>query len=239
MKLGRVLAVVPARGGSKGLPRKNLALIDGHPLVGHAIRAARACPLLTRIVLSSEDEAVCEVAREYGADVPFIRPSDLAGDEAKSIDVTLHALEFVEQEEGRSYDAVCLLEPTSPLRTSEDVTAAVKLLSDSGADAVISVYRIETPHPFKTLEIVDGHLRPFLPQWRPNLLRQELPPVYAVNGAVYCVRRAALTRDRSFWGQCAAPYVMPGIRSINIDTEIDLEFAEFLLKKQRQRTNAG
>lgn len=235
MSAERVLALIPARGGSKGIPRKNLALVNGDPLIAHTIRTANGCPRLTRIVVSTEDAEISEVARKCGADVPFMRPPELATDQAKSADVALHALQVVEHEEGSRYDVVCLLEPTSPLRTSADVSSALDMLSASDVDAVISVYRVEAPHPIKTLQIESGRLSPFMPdRWRPNLNRQELPAVYAVNGAIYCIRRAALISCRSFWGVSAAPYVMPEDRSVNIDTQVDLALADLLLKRRGQ-----
>jgi CMP-N,N'-diacetyllegionaminic acid synthase len=232
----RVLALIPARGGSKGIPRKNLAVIGGHPLIAHTIRTARASGRLTRIVVSTDDQDISEVARRYGADVPFLRPPELATDQAKSADVVLHALAAIETQEARQYDVICLLEPTSPLRTIADVSGALDMLTSSDADAVISVYRVEAPHPIKTLAIEGNRLAPFMPErWKPNLTRQELPPVYAVNGAVYCIRRDAFLASRSFWGSSAAPYVMPQERSVNIDTPLDLTVADVLLKQRGQQ----
>lgn len=234
MSWGRVLAVIPARGGSKGIPRKNLAVVDGQPLIAHTIRTAKSCSGLTRVIVSTDDDEISAVARQHGAEVPFVRPRKLSTDQAKSADVVLHALNTIEQEEGRRYDVICLLEPTSPLRTTADVSGALDMLASSGTDAVVSVYRVEAPHPIKTLEITGNRLAPFMPnRWKPNLTRQELPAVYAVNGAVYCVRRDAFVTSGSFWGASAAPYVMPEERSVNIDTLVDLTLAEVLLKRRQ------
>jgi CMP-N,N'-diacetyllegionaminic acid synthase len=231
----RILALIPARGGSKGIPRKNLAIIGGHPLIVHTILTAKASGRLTRIVVSTDDRDISEVARQYGADVPFVRPPELSTDHAKSADVVLHALRALEEQDERRYDVICLLEPTSPLRTIADINGALDMLASSDADAVVSVYRVEAPHPIKTLQIDGNRIGPFMPdRWRPNLTRQELPPVYAVNGAVYCIRRDAFLASRSFWGASAAPYVMPQERSVNIDTPLDLTVADVLLKQREQ-----
>ena len=230
MRAPRILGVIPARGGSKGIPRKNLALLGGKPLLYYTIEAVVGSSCLTRTILSSEDAEIVQLARGYGIDVPFIRPVELASDSATSSQVAKHALEAVEVQEGKRYDYVCLLEPTCPLRTSGDIDAAVELLLDSQADAVVSVFRIEAPHPAKMLVIADGRLKPFLPdRWRHNLLRQDLEAVYAVNGAVYCVKRDILVQSNSFWGFSTMPCIMPLERSVNIDTWLDLKLAEHLM----------
>lgn len=231
MKTPRILGIIPARGGSKGIPKKNLALLCGKPLVYYTIQAAMASSRLTRTILSSDDPEIIKVGEYYGVEVPFMRPSELATDVASSAEVAKYSLERIESEDGKPYDYVCLLEPTSPLRTSEDIDGAIELLLAAQADAVVSVSRIEAPHPVKTLVIEGGLLRPFLPgRWGPNLTRQELEPVYAVNGAVYCVERNVLLESTSFWGRASIPYIMPAERSVNIDTWLDLKLAEALMQ---------
>jgi CMP-N-acetylneuraminic acid synthetase len=226
----RVLGVVPARGGSKGIPRKNIAPLGGRPLIAHAIQAARGSRRLSRTIISTDDAEICEVARAWGGDVPFLRPAELSTDTATAVDVACHAVLMAESEEKTRYEIVCLLEPTSPLRTSEDIDSAVDLLTRTQADAVIAVYRIESPHPAKTLKIENDRLTPYFQGESPSRLRQALPSAYAVNGAIYCVRREVLTEQKSFWGAVAVPYVMPAERSVNIDRPLDLRFAEFLLR---------
>lgn len=169
------------------------------------------------------------MARQSGADVPFVRPAELATDTATAVDVACHALTTIEGEEQSRYQFVCLLEPTSPLRKTEDIDRAIELIEETAADAVIAVYRIESPHPAKTLRIEDGRIVPYMEGNSPSRLRQALPPAYAVNGAVYCVRRDVLLDQRSFWGSVAVPYIMPSERSVNIDRPLDLQFAAFLL----------
>src|SRR5262245_7715077 len=163
----RVLGIIPARGGSKGIPRKNLIPLAGKPLLYYTVQAALESRRLTRTILSSDDAEICSAGRSYGVDVPFVRPAELATDEASSVKVALHALQFAEKEEGRKYDLVCLLQPTCPLRNSDDVDTAVGLLESSDADAVISLALVDEPHPFKMMVIREGAIHPlFREQWR-------------------------------------------------------------------------
>lgn len=240
MKAPRILGVIPARGGSKGIPRKNLALLCGKPLIYYVIQTALASSHLMRTILSSDDPEIIKVGKEYGAEAPFTRPAELSTDSATSAAVAKHVLESIESEEEKRYDYVCLLEPTSPLRTPQDIDDAIEILLHAQADAVVSVSRIEAPHPVKTLVIAEGRLKPFFPsRWRPNLVRQELEPVYAVNGAVYCVKRDALLQLSSFWGSSAVPYIMPAERSVNVDTLLDLKLAQALMENETSRRRKG
>ncbi|HEV8341074.1 MAG TPA: acylneuraminate cytidylyltransferase family protein [Candidatus Binatia bacterium] len=224
------LGVIPARGGSKGIPRKNIRIVAGRPLIAYTIEVAQRSSRLTRTVVSTEDEEIAEVARLLGAEVPFRRPRELATNEAPSVSVACHALDFVEKEEGRRYDCLALLEPTSPLRKAEDVDGAIALLEESGADSVVSLCRLEAPHPAKLKILQDGRIKPFLPElWREGLQRQELSPVYFLNGGIYAVKRDFLIESQTFWGEKTLPYLMPEDRSVNIDTWFDLKLVECLI----------
>ena len=176
------------------------------------------------------------MARLLGADVPFQRPLDLGGDDSTAVEVAAHALAFIEAEEKRHYDFLALLEPTSPLRGAEDIDAALTLLDESGADSVVSLCRLEAPHPAKLKVIEDGIVKPYLPHlWREGLLRQQLQPVYFLNGAVYAVKRKVLLDEKTFWGKNTLPYVMPLERSVNIDTWIDFKLAECFIEESGER----
>lgn len=226
----RVLGIIPARGGSKGIPRKNLAPLAGKPLLFYTIRAALGSKRLTRAILSSEDHEVRTVGRSLGVDVPFVRPMELATDDASSRAVAKHALLFAEEEEGRQYDAVCLLQPTCPLRESADIDGAIQMLEGSDADAVVSLTQVEEPHPVKMMVVRHGLVQPLLPdQWRETVRRQDLPPTFYLNGAVYCARRAVLVESDSLWGTKTLAHVMPAERSVNIDSPLDLRIAELVL----------
>lgn len=230
------LGVIPARGASKGIPRKNIRLVAGRPLIAYTIEVAQRSSRLTRTVISTEDEEIAQVARSFGAEVPFRRPPELAADEATSVAVACHALDYAEREESRRYDCLALLEPTSPLRKAEDIDGAIALLEESGVDSVISLCRLEAPHPAKLKIIEGGRTRPFLPElWREGLQRQELPPVYFLNGGIYAVKRDFLVKRQTFWGENTLPYLMPEERSVNIDSWLDLRIAECLIAGEQGR----
>ncbi len=228
----RVLGVIPARGGSKGIPKKNIKPLAGLPLIAYSIRAAKKSRYLTDCIVSSDNTKIISVSRKYGAVTPFTRPSRLATDRASSLSVLKHAVNFMEKKQGR-YDFIVLLQPTAPLRTSQDIDRSIMLLRDSKADSVISVSEISDPHPGKTMQIHKGTLKPFLPKfWHEGIRRQDLPRVFALNGAVYAVRRDTLMKKHSLWGKKSLAYVMPVERSVNIDSKIDLALAELYLRKK-------
>ncbi|KQY84865.1 cytidylyltransferase domain-containing protein [Brevundimonas sp. Root1423] len=218
-----VLAVITARGGSKGLPRKNLAPFRGAPLIAWTIRAAQGAPGIDRLILSSDDPEIIDTARSLGCEAPFQRAAELAGDTAASIDVLLDAADRVP-----GYDVVVLLQPTSPLRTAADIEATLAAMAESGAPGAVSVS--EAPcHPYLIFQRdAAGRLNPFVEKpadmgWR----RQDLPPAYRINGAVYAADLAWLRAERTLCkaGETAA-YEMPVERSIDIDTLEDLLAAE-------------
>jgi CMP-N-acetylneuraminic acid synthetase len=225
------LGVIPARGGSKGIPRKNLIPLLGRPLLAYTLDAARTSSRLARAIVSSDDSEIIDVARELGADVPFVRPVELADDAASSAAVARHALLTIEALEGKTFDAVVLLEPTAPLRVAEDIDAALDMLQTSDVDSVVSVCRVEAPHPFKMQRVVNGRLKPWQEdQWREGRTRQELPPVYFLNGAVYATRANVLREAGSLWGAETGALIMPLERSVNIDSILDVALAEVFLK---------
>ena len=223
-----LLAVITARGGSRALPRKNVALLCGKPLIAWTIDAALQSRTVTRTVVTTDDDEIAMMAQRYGAEVPFKRPADLAGDTSPGIAVVRHAVQWFDEREHYRPDFVIHLQHTSPLRTAEDIDAAFGLLTERGADAVVSV----TPahhHPYWTRTVdEDGWLHDFLDQSTPILVRQHLPPVYAVNGAIYLASRDVVLTDGWFTSRTAA-YVMPSDRSVDIDTAMDFAMAQLLL----------
>lgn len=226
-----VLGVVPARGGSKGIPQKNLALVGGRPLLAYTADAARASRRLQRVILSTDDPAIAEAGRTLGLEVPFLRPASLAADDTPMIPVLRHAVSEM-RTRGFAADAVALLQPTSPLRRAAHVDAAVDLLEQSGADTVVSV--TEVPHQFSpasVMRLVDGRLQPFL-DGPVVMRRQDKPRVYARNGpAVLVTRVATLDRESLYDGDCRA-LVMDAAESIDVDGPWDLELLEFLLSRR-------
>lgn len=229
----RALGIIPARGGSKGIRRKNLVLLSGRPLLAYTVAAAQASRRLTRTILSSDDEEIRAVAASLGMEVPFVRPPELATDDATSVSVVKHALQWIEQDEGRPYDVICLLQPTCPLRVAADIDSAIERLDQSSADAVVSLARVEDPHPVKMMLIDGDEVHPLFPdQWRETVRRQELPAAFYLNGAVYCVRRDVLLEQDSLWGKKTLAYVMPAERSVNVDSLLDVKLAECLLARR-------
>lgn len=235
----KVLAVIPARGGSKGVVRKNLRPLGGRPLIAHTIDTAlEARQGLHRVVVSTDDPEIAEIARGLGADVPFLRPAELAGDRTPMVPVLQHAVRELESLDGVRLDAVLLLQPTAPLRTAGDIEAVLDLLfEDRRFDSVISVVRVEAVHPILMKRIEDGELRSFCReeglQEKEGTRRQDYtPPAYMRNGALYLTRRAPLMERGTIWGERIRAYVMPEERSHNIDSEIDLMVAEALWQRR-------
>lgn len=220
----KVLALIPARGGSKGIPGKNIANLAGKPLIAWTIEAAQACPSIDAIMLSTDDQAIAEVAVKFGCSVPFTRPAELATDEATSMEVVLHALEQLP-----GFDVVLLLQPTSPLRNSADIAACLELLQD--APAVVSL-RPSEDHPYLIFRIGhDNSLEPYaMPFAGQSLRRQDLPGAWCLNGAIYAADTAWLKSQKSFLSPNTVAYKMPAERSLDIDTLADLHRADKALR---------
>jgi len=226
----KVLGVISARGGSKGIPKKNIVDLAGKPLISYTIAAAAGSKMLSSCIVSTDDEEIAQVAKLAGARVPFMRPAELSSDTALSLPVVLHALEFVEREDSIVFDAIVLLQPTAPFRTADDIDACLQLLFDSGADSVVSVVDVGGYHPLRMKRIVAGRLVNYIDQGQEDMRpRQQLPSVYIRNGSIYAIRRSALIQQQTLVGADARPYVMPAERSINIDGMLDLNLARLYL----------
>lgn len=214
----RVLGIVPARGGSKGLPGKHLLQAAGRPLIAWTIAAAHGARDIDRTVLSSDDEAIMAMARAFDCDVPFRRPIELASDTATSIDVVLHAVDALP-----GYDVVVLLQPTSPLRTAADIEAAFATFATSGAPACVSVAPV-VQSPYWMYQLSDGNtLRTIVEIPASATRRQDLPTVYALNGAIYIADINWLRHTRTFVTHETVAHIMPIERSVDIDTAADFE----------------
>jgi CMP-N-acetylneuraminic acid synthetase len=227
----RILGLIPARGGSKGVPRKNICLVADLPLIAYTIEAAKKSRLLTDFVTSTEDPEIATIAKELGSTV-LTRPTHLAANDTPLLRVVRQALEVLEPVKGR-YDYFIVLQPTSPQRTEVDIDAALRLLVESHADSVVSVYQVEDHHPARMYKLIDGKLVPYEKE-PPERLRQQLAPVYHRNGAIYACRRSLIDEQNTLTGLNTRPYIMPRERSINIDDELDLAFADFLFRKEKK-----
>jgi CMP-N,N'-diacetyllegionaminic acid synthase len=224
-----VLGLIPARGGSKGLPGKNIRSLCGKPLIAWTISAAKAASCIDRVVVSTDDAAIAEVARRAGAEVPFRRPSELATDTASSIDVIIHAVDALAQG-GQAFDIVVLLEPTSPLRAASDIDEAVERLMQTGAGAVVSVCRAVNVHPaFMFHRDTDGRLRPFLDRQPTGLRRQDIDPVFFLDGTLYVSRVDVLRNKRSFYHDDTVAFEVPKWKSLEIDDVDDFIMVEALM----------
>lgn len=223
----KVLGIIPARAGSKRVPRKNLQLLGGKPLVAWAIELGRGVATIDRLVVSSDDDEVLTIAAGYDAALPLRRPAELAGDTSPAIDYVRHALAAA----GDGADAICILQPTSPLTVPSDVEATLALLAASGAESAVTVVKLDHAiHPAKLKTLAGDRLLPYLEDEAGRMAEHELPALYVRNGAVYATRRDVLARGRILGDDCRA-HVMPRARSIDINDELDLRFAEFLLAR--------
>jgi CMP-N-acetylneuraminic acid synthetase len=231
----RVLGLIPARGGSKGVPRKNLRDLRGKPLLHYTAEAALKSRRLSRVVLSTEDEEIAEVGRGCGVRVPFLRPAELAQDDTPTLLVAQHALRFME-DEGDQFDALCLLQPTNPLRGPEDIDGCIDLLEKSGADGVVTVLPVPAeynPHWVYWRDL-EGRLRLSTGEKEPIPRRQELPPAFHREGSVYVTRRDVLMEKNSLYGESLEGYQVDPKQSVNIDLPEDWAFAEMLLGSDRR-----
>jgi len=227
-KKKRILGLIPARGGSKGLPRKNIKLLAGKPLIAWTIKQAKMSQYIDRIVVSTDDEEIAEVSKKYGAEVPFKRPSKLATDKAGFIDFVLHAMDTIEKND-KLYDILVFLQPTSPLRLSEDIDRAIGLLFKKKASSIISVCKSEH-HPLKAGMLpADRCMKDFI---KKDKNRQELGTFYRLNGAIFLAYWDYIRKQKSFFGNETFAYIMPQNRSVDIDSEVDFKLAEILKKTQ-------
>lgn len=228
----QILAIIPARGGSKGIRGKNLKLLARKPLIRYTIDAAKRSRLITRIVLSSDDKKIIGYCKRQGVEVPFVRPRALAGDDTPMLKVVLHTVKFLKQKEGYVPDYVLLLQPTSPLRAARHIDEALCLLMKSSADSVVSV--VPVPHnfnPFSVMKVREGYLTHFLTFNESKNLRQKKPVVFGRNGpAILACTYACIAQKKSMFGDRIIPYLMSKGESIDIDDSFDLSIAEYLIR---------
>lgn len=223
MNQPRVLGVIPARGGSKRLPRKNILKVGGHPLIAHTIMAAAAATRLTDWLVTSDDDEIIDISKRYGASVPFKRPPELGGDTVRNIDTMIHALNYMEQATGLKYDMIMLLQPTSPIRDPAHIDQAVELLWRSGLPTLASVkgpYKKRDPN---LKRIGSGGV---LEDYCGGRVGTDWDPFYIYNAAIYAIRRDYLLDERSFVSPRQVPLVMDDLHSVDVDEELDLIFVE-------------
>lgn len=226
----RVLGLIPARGGSKGVPGKNIRPLCGKPLLQYTAEAALAARHLSRVILSTDDEKVARVGEQCGLEIPFLRPAALAQDQTPMLPVVQHALSCLESL-GERFSAVCLLQPTNPLRRSEDIDGCIELFEREGADAVVTI--LSVPHEYNPHWVYfqrdDGTLRISTSEREPIPARQSLPAAYHREGSVYVTRTSVITDGQSLYGERLLGYLVDQDHSVNIDSPDDWERAESLM----------
>ncbi|MFZ2555294.1 MAG: acylneuraminate cytidylyltransferase family protein [Minisyncoccia bacterium] len=231
----KTLGIITARGGSKGIPRKNIKLLGGKPLIAHTIEAAKESGIFDRVILSTDDAEIAEIGKQYGAEVPFMRPEELAQDKTPTLPVLIHALEWLKTNEGYEPEAVAILQPTSPLRRPEHLKDAHELFVQSGADSVVSMKEVPGHHnPHWQFRVGDdGRIEIFTGESFVDIVkrRQDLPKTHTRNGAIYLFKTGLLFEDPpSFYGRDVRAYVMDERSSVNIDEPADFERAEEYLR---------
>lgn len=230
-----ILATICCRGGSKGVPGKNIRLLNSKPLIGYTIEAAKKSKLIDELIISTDDEQIAAIAKLYGASVPFMRPANLASDTASKWPVFIHAVETFEKFTGKQVDYLVDLDVTVPLKTADDIDGAIKMaLQDMETDVVITGYEPERNPYFNMMEMnEDGYADIVKKREKPIVRRQDAPEVYSLTPAAYVVKKSALY-DYAHWSKAKCKiYPMPRERAVDIDTEIDFKIVEFLMNHSK------
>ena len=230
-----MLAIIPARGGSKGLPGKNIKLLGGTPLICHTIKAALESNLIDRVIVSTESDEIASIAKNCGAEVPFMRSIDLASDTSMVMDSYLQVVDMITKENSKPIESFVALLPTVPLRTSKDIDKAIQIFNDKNANSVISVVEASAPVYWHRSISKEGILENFLPEFNAVKNRQELKKTYLPNGGIYVFRTEVLRSTREYYTNKTYPYIMPKERSADIDDNFDFEWARYLFKKNNKK----
>ena len=230
----KILGVIPARGGSKGIPHKNLYNLNGKTLISYTIESAKQSKYLTRFIVSTDSKEIAQVAKQYSASVPFIRPAELATDEALSVDVMKHAVLEMERQDVLRYEFLVMLQPTTPLRPAGLIDKVIEKLIKTGCDTVITMVDVEAYHPARMYRIENDMLINIMDERIPMRPRQELPSVYIRSGDVYASKRNVIFEKNSLIGGDCRPVIIPSKTAVNIDTIKDMILAEYYLKQQAE-----
>lgn len=228
----KVVAIIPARGGSKGLPRKNIKPLLGKPLIAWSIEQAHNSKYIDRVVVSTDDHEIENISKQFGAEIPFLRPEYLASDSASTIDVILHAVNFFE-EANQSFDILVLLEPTSPLRESTDIDKALEMLiAAPTAESIVGVSRVESTHPSFLVRLENNFLRPYINSDFKVIRRQDLEQLYFFEGTLYIAYTESLKKRKKYYHENALGYIVPKWKSFEVDDELDFLIIETILKEK-------
>jgi CMP-N,N'-diacetyllegionaminic acid synthase len=224
----KVVCIIPARGGSKGVPRKNIKPLAGKPLIAYTIEQSRQSKYIDRTIVSTEDREIADISQQCGAEVPFMRPDDLAGDHVATMDVLLHTINWLEEKDKYNFDILVLLHTTTPLREVKDIDSCVKMLVETKADNVISVTEAHR-NPYFNMVEVDGQGKVRLVKEGAFTTRQSAPEVYDLNASIYVWWKDILKKEKKVFLAGSKIYVMPKERSIDIDDAVDFRIAEYLV----------
>jgi len=229
----KILGVITARGGSKGIPGKNIKLLGDKPLIAYTIEIAKQSKLITHLIVSTDDTEIAKVCKDCGAEVPFIRPAELAQDNTPHLPVMQHAVDFMENKIGEKFDCIVTLQPTSPFRIAEDIDKTIQKLIDTlEADSAVSIVETESgSHPMKMKKLEDGRVLSYCMEEPEGTRRQDLPKCYKRSSAVYVTYRDLMMEKNRFYGDFIVGHITPKEMYIDIDNELDWLKAEYMLKK--------
>ncbi len=231
----RILCVIPARGGSKSIKKKNLINFNGNPLIYYTITVAKKFKKSMDIIVSTDDTEIKNYSESLGVRVPFLRPKKLSNDTALSIDVLKHSIEFMEGLKQKKYDDILMLQPTSPLRNEKHINDSLKLYEEKNVNSLVSVVGVDAYHPLRMKKIQNNKLVNYIDQGFEDMRpRQSLPKVYIRNGAIYLCKRNLILHENKIVDNSCIPYEMNQSESVNIDSEIDLIIADYFIKKSFQ-----
>ena len=226
-----VLAIIPARGGSKKIPKKNICKLNGKPLIYYSIKNAKSSKLIDRVIVSTDNNEIAKIAKKLGAEVPFLRPKNIATDKAKTIDVIKHVIKFLENENYEP-DIITVLQPTTPLRKTITLDKSIRILKKEKPDIVLGVMKIKT-HPYRSFWLKDNHLQPFKKNFLNFHQRQMFPDCYYPTGAIYTFWNKTLKKYGNMYGPKIRPLILEkDEQNVDIDTKFDLMLAESILQKK-------
>ncbi|MFH1073028.1 MAG: acylneuraminate cytidylyltransferase family protein [Nanoarchaeota archaeon] len=229
-----ILGVIPARGGSKGIKKKNIRLLAGKPLICYSIEQAQKSAYIDTLIVSTDDQEIASVARKHKAEVPFLRPQELAQDNTPMYPVLQHAVKEMEKRLKRKIDIIVLLDPTAPLRSAEDIDQCIAKLVDEHADTVITVVEADRSPYFNMVEFdKNGVMHVVKKPKKPIYRRQDAPKVYTITSGVYAIRREILMEQNTVFGKKTKAIIIPEERAGHIDSEIEFQFLDFIMRKRK------
>ncbi len=231
-----ILGIIPARGGSKGIPKKNIKILGDKPLIYYTIKSAKRSVYITDLIVSTDDLEIAKIAESCGANVPFIRPKELALNETPMLPVLRHAVDFMEKNKNIIFDYIVILQPTSPFRLPEDIDKTIEVIIEKGADSAVSLVEVESQfHPMKMKKFEEQRVLSYTIDEPEGINRQDLPKVYRRSSAVYVQKRDLIVKKNQLYGDYIVGHIVPAERYIDIDNEFDWLKAEYMLKKLKDR----